>query len=360
MNVLDKGARLFKLLLTLLRETDNHIGRQRRISIYLTQKIAFVFVFFCGIFPVHPLQCSIASALQRKMEMRAHLRHCGDRLCKLFGDDARLQGSETDSSDAVHCINSTDEVEQRLFFALREIESVGGKVDTGQHDFLVSGLHQTFYFFYHITLAAASDSAARVRDNTISTELIASILYFQECAGVLRRFADRECLVLTVVCHIHEEALTLRVGWFSTVLTFCQKVFQNIHKIFLLIISDDQINRRILFEFFPSRLHITAAGHDNRIGIHLFRFVQHLPRFPVRNVRHGTRIDNVNIRSRCKRHDLVPSVFEELLDGFQLICVHFTPKIMQSYRFFHAILLSSSSLLLKITKIPLYLCMFSH
>ena len=177
---------------------------------------------------------------------------------------------------------------------------------------------------------------------------------------MLRRFADRECLVLTVVCHIHEEALTLRVGWFSTVLTFCQKVFQNIHKIFLLIISDDQINRRILFEFFPSRLHITAAGHDNRIGIHLFRFVQHLPRFPVRNVRHGTRIDNVNIRSRCKRHDLVPSVFEELLDGFQLICVHFTSKIMQSYRFFHAILLSSSSLLLKITKIPLYLCMFSH
>ena len=64
MNVLDKGARLFKLLLTLLRETDNHIGRQRRISIYLTQQIAFVFVFFCGIFPVHPLQCSIASALQ--------------------------------------------------------------------------------------------------------------------------------------------------------------------------------------------------------------------------------------------------------------------------------------------------------
>ena len=55
MNVLDKGARLFKLLLTLLRETDNHIGRQRRISIYLTQQIAFVFVFFCGIFPVHPL-----------------------------------------------------------------------------------------------------------------------------------------------------------------------------------------------------------------------------------------------------------------------------------------------------------------
>ena len=53
-------------------------------------------------------------------------------------------------------------------------------------------------------------------------------------------------------------------------------------------------------------------------------------------------------------------IFEELLDGFQLICVHFTPKIMQSYRFFHAILLSSSSLLLKITKIPLYLCMFSH
>ena len=147
---------------------------------------------------------------------------------------------------------------------------------------------------------------------------------------MLRRFADRECLVLTVVCHIHEEALTLRVGWFSTILTFCQKE------------------------------HITAAGHDNRIGIHLFRFVQHLPRFPVRNVRHGTRIDNVNIRSRCKRHDLVPSVFEELLDGFQLICVHFTPKIMQSYRFFHAILLSSSSLLLKITKIPLYLCMFSH
>ena len=90
------------------------------------------------------------------------------------------------------------------------------------------------------------------------------------------------------------------------------------------------------------------------------RFVQHLPRFPVRNVRHSTRIDNVNIRSRCKRHDLVPSVFEELLDGFQLICVHFTSKIMQSYRFFHAILLSSSSLLLKITKIPLYLCMFSH
>ena len=63
----------------------------------------------------------------------------------------------------VHCINSADQVEQRLFFALREIESVGGKVDTGQHNFLVSGLHQTFYFFYHITLAAASDSAARVR-----------------------------------------------------------------------------------------------------------------------------------------------------------------------------------------------------
>ena len=106
-------------------------------------------------------------------------------------------------------------------------------------------------------------------------------------------------------------------------------IFQDFNNILLLIITNDNINtfRDIIF----LSLYIAAAGNNNRIRVHLSCFMKHLSGLPVRHIRDGTGINDIDIRTFLKRHDLISMLFQQFLHGFRLICIYFASEIMQCY-----------------------------
>ena len=94
----------------------------------------------------------------------------------------------------------------------------------------------------------------------------------------------------------------------TAVFVICKIIIQDLYQIFFLVIADDQIDRLIFFQLRACCLHITADRHNSRRRVHFLCPVQHLARFPVGNIRHGTRVDNINIRSFPERHNLISCI----------------------------------------------------
>ena len=57
--------------------------------------------------------------------MRTEFWHICQGLRKFFGDDARLQRSQTNTADTVHLMYLTDQAEQRFLPALFKIHAIG-------------------------------------------------------------------------------------------------------------------------------------------------------------------------------------------------------------------------------------------
>ena len=112
-------------------------------------------------------------------------------------------------------------------------------------------------------------------------------------------------------------------------------LFQNFHDLCLLIISEDQVNRVVFFEFFCVCLCIASGSYHDRIRVHFFCLVQHLSGFTVCNIRNRTGIDQIYVRSFRKRYDLISCFFQKLLHCFYFVCIYFTAQIMKGNLFFH-------------------------
>ena len=104
---------------------------------------------------------------------------------------------------------------------------------------------------------------------------------------------------------------------------------QDSQQILFLIIANHNINTWIYLLLVLLRLHIASRSHHNRIRIHLPGPVEHLPGLAVRNVCHGTGVDNVDIRAFFKRNDLIPCILQHFLHRLSLVSIHFTPQIVQ-------------------------------
>ena len=92
--------------------------------------------------------------------MRTQLRDRAKRLNERFRDDARLEAAETNPCDARHRRHRTDQREEmrrrnlmvhRIFIVcVIEIEAVGGEVDTGQHDLVITAAGEIRDLLYRV------------------------------------------------------------------------------------------------------------------------------------------------------------------------------------------------------------------
>ena len=80
-------------------------------------------------------------------------------------------------------------------------------MDSGKYNFLVTFCSKCFHFTQHFFDFSAADTSSRKRNDTVSTELITAILYFQIGSGVFHRFFQRQFLILFCVIDIDQRFL---------------------------------------------------------------------------------------------------------------------------------------------------------
>ena len=192
--------------------------------------------------------------------MRAHFRKTGDCLCKFLCDDSRLQRPQTNPFDPFHFMNRKNQ-RQKAFSC---IDPVRAQMDSGKNHFLITICRQRLHFLYNTFQRTASHTASRIRNNTIGTELITSILHLQICPRMFRSLIQRKLLIFLGLIDINDFSFQLRIIR-----------FQNLYNIMLPVISHNDINT--LVHLLLLRLDITSCCHNNGIGIHLSRPVEHLP-----------------------------------------------------------------------------------
>ena len=210
-------------------------------------------------------------------------------------------------------------------------------MDTGKNHLFASIACQRFYFLYDLFFSAAAYTTSRIGNDAVAAELITAILYFQIGSGVFHRFFQRQFLILFCVIDIDQRFLH------GTAFI----MFQNTDQIFFAVISDNNVDCRVFFQLSSCCLHITSGCHHDRMRIHFLCFVQHLSGLAVCHIRHRTGVDHINIRPRCKRHNLIPCFFQKLLHRLRLICIYLASQIVECrFAFFHIL---SNSFLLSLT-----------
>ena len=123
-------------------------------------------------------------------------------------------------------------------------------------------------FLQHTFNVTASDTASSIRNNTVRTELIASVLNLDICPYMFCCMINGKFLIL--FCLIDLDHM-------GTMARFVFRIFgQCLHNIDLLVISQNKINGFVFFQFLATGLYITARCHHDRFRIHFFCFVEHL------------------------------------------------------------------------------------
>ena len=126
-----------------------------------------------------------------------------------------------------------------------------------QDDFLISGFCKSLYFFDDLFRISAPYPSSHVRDDAVSAELIASILYFDIRPCVFPGRIDIKLLEFVGVIDVYYVFPFLLVK-------MCLKKFQ---KIFFLIISDQDIDSLDFLTFCLLSLDIASCCHYDSIRI---------------------------------------------------------------------------------------------
>ena len=325
-----KTSGLLKIFLRLPREARDHICSQCRPVIIFPKNTAARFIFFRCVSAVHRLQCPAAAALQRKVKMRTDLRQFCNRRCKLLCHDPGFQRSQADPADPFDLMYCLNQAQKSLLSLIRKIYSVRTQVNPCKNYFLIAIPRQKFHFPADLLLLPAAHPSSCIRNNTVTAELIAAVLHLDIRSGMLRRPGDGEFFIFICPVNVnHPAGMTALPG-----------LLQYRDNFLFLIIAHDHVHHLISFQLILSILHITACRHNQCLRIHLFGLMQHLTGFPIRNICHRTRIDNISIRARSKRNNLISGRFQLLLHCFQFIRVYLAPQIVQRNFFLHNILLS--------------------
>ena len=198
-------------------------------------------------------------------------------------------------------------------------------MDSCQYDFFISAFCQLFYFPNHIFSFPASHPSSCIGNNTVGAKLIASILYFDICAGMFSRMGQMKLLILRSMTNIYNFFLNSSLP--ASLFPLLPIVFQDSGKLLLFVVTDHDIDP--FLQLISPRLHIAACRNNNRIGIHFSCPVNHLSGFPVCHIGYCTGINNIDVGFIMKGNDLITALFQNLLHRFCFICVYFASQIVK-------------------------------
>ena len=132
---------------------------------------------------------------------------------------------------------------------------------------LVAGPGQRLNFSQDIPDFPGTDSSPGIRDDAVTAELVTAVLYLNKGPGTLSRPLHLHLLIMTGMADIQHMRISMPLT---------SKLLKNLCQLPLLIVSNQNIHRRIRFQLLGSHLNIAASGHYNRLRIQLFRAVKHL------------------------------------------------------------------------------------
>ena len=237
-------------------------------------------------------------------------RHsCRKFLCHHVG----FNGTETDAFNAFHFMYLTDDVCEGDGF---QILAVTCHMDACQHHFFEAVFCQTFHFCDHVLRLTAADGTAGIRNDTVGTELAASILNLQVRSGAVCQFLDFQWFKNTFVhniCHIILHAL------------FRLIIFHQFHDFTLVLGANDQIHTMHRRQFFRRSLGITAHNGNNGVFILAFHLTDELTGFLIPEICHRTGIDDIYICLIVYGNHFIALFRKQFGDGFAFILIDFTP-----------------------------------
>ena len=163
------------------------------------QSVAAGEKLFRIIFSVHTLQSLVTSTLHGQMKMRTEFFHRCQPFHKFFSHDPRFQRAQTNPFDSIYRRDPSDHIQQIFIF---QISPVRIQMNTSQDDFFITTHCQTFCLCFNIFDLPASYPSSCIRNNTIGTELIASILDLHICTGMLCCVGQAQFLICVFSCQI--------------------------------------------------------------------------------------------------------------------------------------------------------------
>ena len=187
-------------------------------------------------------------------------------------------------------------------------------MDARKHDFPVSGRRKLFKFRTHIQKRPASNRPARIWDNAIGTESVASFLNLQMCTrSSFMRNSKRFKGMLSA--DIRNRML------FSLLERFRQP-----YHIRPLLRANHKAHARQCQHLLRRALGIAPCDNDFRLRSKRMRAGDHLAGFLIARLCYGASVYNVNIRRFTKVHDFIARVLKQLPHRFRIVLVHLAPK----------------------------------
>ena len=185
-------------------------------------------------------------------------------------------------------------------------------MDTCQDKLLIAAADQSADFFHHLSRPSAAHATSDIRDHAVGTELITAILDLNKSPRV---FTVRHKVQLVVLPH----TVDIRDSGLLSHLPVPKILIQYLRQAALLVVSYNYVNCGIRGQPLSGVLHVAAGSDNDSVGVHLFGFVQHLPRLPVSDIGDGTCVDHVNVRTGRKIGILIPGMQEALPHRIRLI-----------------------------------------
>ena len=147
-------------------------------------------------------------------------------------------------------------------------------MDSGKDHFLVPPGHQAFHLCLHIFRLPASHPAPGIGDYAVAAELVAAVLYLDECPCMVRDIVHIKGLIFIGPANIQHVYSGFRPFLF---LKPAFHIFiQYPRQLAFFIIADDHVHACIFLKRIRRHLHVTAGRHHHGFRIQLLGPVQHL------------------------------------------------------------------------------------
>ena len=172
----NKLISLFKILFRLSASTYNHIDSDKGIRHHFLD-----FLYFRGkksriITTAHQFQHFIATGLQRDMKMRHKSTGTGNELDDFISQQIGLDRRNAVTFDAFHLIQRFHQIKESLTGSLTKIADI----HACQYDLFSAFGSSLPCLLHHRGNSTVTAASTGKRNGTIRTEIIASVLYFQE------------------------------------------------------------------------------------------------------------------------------------------------------------------------------------
>ena len=187
-------------------------------------------------------------------------------------------------------------------------------MDARQHHLVKSRLRQQTHLACDRRELARLHGAARVWDDAERAEILAAVLDLQERARTMRHSVQRDILK---DARLHDIRNCPRHPRIRT-----QGCLHIVHDARALLRPDHHPHPFECTDLLGRDLRVAARHRNAGSGIRTRCAADQLARLAVAQMRHRARIDNVHIRRRLKRHNLIAACAEQPLHRLRLELVH--------------------------------------